>query len=274
MKISSVNVVGSGAIGLFLYSSLKQHYCTTLFSVRSQAPYTEGSFSLSYNANISEFRFESHTSSIFDCDLLIYTGLISSIDLNQLDFHNTLICSNMCSFLPAIMQSKFHLSIIQNIIASLFVKDNLINVIASSHSTPTLVANTPFSINLGSNINFAFSDNSNQTLLIKGLRTIYYVFYYHRHSSLFSFLSIQCELDLLAQDFKFSRKCLAIINQLPENFLPSILSKTPRQRSELIHLLQNFIQFLLSNGSCECPHLLLASQKLLLLTYDNSHSWP
>lgn len=274
MKISSVNVVGSGAIGFFLYSSLNQHYSTTLFSVRSRLPYTDGVFSLSYNSNISEYKLESYTSSIFDCDLLIYTGLITSIDLNHLDFHNTLICSNMCSFLPIITQSKFHLSIIQNITASLFVKDNLINVIASSPSTPTLVANTPFSINFGSNINFAFSENSDHALLIKGLRTIFYIFYYHRHSSLFSFSSIQCELDSLAQDFKFSSKCLAIINKLPENFLPSILSNSTRQRNELIQLLQYFIQFLLSNGSCDCPHLLLASRKLLTLIHDNSHSWP
>ena len=263
MKISSINIVGSGAIGLYLYSSLQKYYTTTLFSVRSLNPYSSGSFCLSYGAELYEYSFESHSLSPYDCDLIIYTGLISSFDFNNFSSHNILVCSNMSFFLPPVLKSKFFLSVIENITASLFIENGSINVRAASFSTPKLVSNTPFSLTSSTNLQYQISDYAQRGLLIKGLRTVYYIFYYRRTSGLFSFHTILSELNSLASDSDFCAKCDAVIKKLPDTFYPSILSNSQRQRSELILFLQNFIDFILLNGSCNTPNLLLASKNII-----------
>ncbi len=241
MNISSINIIGAGAIGRYLYTALSTSFDVSLYSARSLSAINDD---LTYVINGNQGSISiSSLPTLEPADLTIYSGLLNTFPYSKLEASHVTLCSNLSGFLQlhAVFYSYSAIAFIQaEYIASNVSAPNLLYV--TTPHKPCLMVSRPLPIDSLPLLDIKYDPSCN-CILEKSLRTLFYVL----------FFSYKFNLDIkkLSQDFNmiypsssFLSSCLSILTKLPSDFAPSILRDTKSQRNELKLLMQLFDDFI------------------------------
>ena len=243
MNSSSLDIIGSGAIGHYLYAAFATSYNTSLFSASSLKPVTSD-FQFTFNGT-SRTVHTLNTKRTSTTPITIYTGLLSSFPYHLLESSEVILCSNLAALLLPSKSFKAF-SVIEYIQATLVTNNpDQPSLIASSILKPCLTTSIDTGLLNNSLIDIRLSQSS-CLITYKMLRTLFYILHCS-HLSGIDFDCLRHDFGIMSGQPSFIDDCLIIYNRLKPGFIPSILRQEPHQFKELQLFKSLFIEYLDNN---------------------------